>query len=216
MDVEYTQGPFYLAVWPELLKIELNFWTEFSKDGTLCLGERGQGTLFLSHDAGWGNAAGQQVYPHNMEVEESVNYILLAYCHYKRTGDASIVRGKVAFIEKYLAFIAACDTTGSGVPDLGVANTIDDASPAIQFGKEQVYLAVKVLAAFETGAEILALNASRAPVKHYRKLAAKIRRLLKSKGWKKDHFVTLLDKSAKGVTNPWNGKPPWYYPAGSP
>jgi xylan 1,4-beta-xylosidase len=203
VDVEYTQAPFYLSVWPELLKIELDFWTEYSKDGMLTLGERGKGTLFLSHDAGWGNEADHQIYPHEMEVEESTNYIILAYCHYKRTGDDSILRSKAAIIEKYLAFIAACDTTGSGVPDKGVANTIDDASPAIQFGKQQIYLAIKVLAAYETGAEILNLAGKTAAGKRFKILAAKIRKIVQTKGWKKDHFVTLLDKSAKGVVNPW-------------
>ncbi|MCD6520270.1 MAG: hypothetical protein J7M05_10160 [Anaerolineae bacterium] len=52
VDVEFTQGPFYLTLWPELLAMELDEWPDFAKPGERCLGERGRGTLFLSHDMG--------------------------------------------------------------------------------------------------------------------------------------------------------------------
>lgn len=140
VDVEYTQAPFYLAVWPELLKIELEFWPEYSKDGTLTLGDRGAGTRFLSHDAGWTTDASKPYYPHEMEVEETTNYLILSYAYWRRTGDDTTIRKHAEALEQYLAFLAACDTTGNGIPNMGVANTIDDASPAVQFGREQVYL----------------------------------------------------------------------------
>lgn len=43
VDVEYTQAPFYLALWPELLGYELDFWPEFARDARLILGEKGAG-----------------------------------------------------------------------------------------------------------------------------------------------------------------------------
>ncbi|OGV74234.1 MAG: hypothetical protein A3K19_14225 [Lentisphaerae bacterium RIFOXYB12_FULL_65_16] len=206
VDVEYTQAPFYLAVWPELLKIELDFWPEFSKDGAKTAGERGHGTLFLSHDTGAHASAGGQEYHHEMEVEETANYLILSYAYWRRTGDDSMLRRHAAVLEKYLRFLSACDTTGCGVPSVGVANTIDDASPAIQFGRCQTYLAVKCLAAFEAGAEMLAELNRTTMVFECNAAAEKIRSLVHKKGWADDHFVTLLDKSAQGVVDPWSGQ----------
>ncbi len=207
VDVEFTQAPFYLAVWPELLGIELDFWPEFSKDGAVLLGERGRGTRFLSHDCGQMARADGQTYPHEMEVEETTNYVILLYAHWRRTGDGNLARSKRAVVEQYLAFLVACDTTGNGVPDRGVANTIDDASPAVQYGREQVYLAVKTLAAFRCGAELLRFYGDGAGAADYTRRADAILAVIEEKGWNRDHYVTLLDKSAEGVVNPWSGQP---------
>jgi hypothetical protein len=194
VDVEYTQTPFYLAVWPELLGYELAMWPEYSKDGTLTLGDRGAGTRFLSHDVGQHTQATGQVYGHEMEVEETTNYLILAFVHARRTGDTSIIRANAGVIKDYLAFVAACDTTGNGVPDKGVANTIDDASPAVQFGEEQVYLAVKALAAYAVGAEMLDLLGEGALAAKYRALAETVRAHIERDGWQGDHYATLLKK----------------------
>lgn len=206
VDVEYTQAPFYLAVWPELLGIELHNWTDFSKDGTQTLGERGRGTLFLSHDMGQRVAIGSQVYAHDMEVEETVNFLILAYAHWRRTGDRSVLVNHTDTLVRYLAFLAACDTTGDGVPDQGVANTIDDASPAVQFGKKQVYLAVKTLAAFRCGVAMLEAVGQGAQTADYAARAERIRAAVETKGWLGDHYATLLDKVGKGMVDPWSGK----------
>ncbi len=206
VDVEYTQAPFYLAAWPELLAIELDAWPEYSKDGRALLGERGAGTLFLSHDCGSLAAADGQIYPHDMEVEETSNYLILLYAHWRRTGDDRLVRAKEDIVRRYLQFLVACDTTGNGVPDRGVANTIDDASPAVQFGREQVYLAVKTVAAFETGAAMLERIGDAAAARPIRERAAAVRRLIEEKGWQGDHYAVLLDKGGKGIKNPWSGR----------
>ena len=34
VDVEFTQAPFYLALWPELLKLELEQWPAYAKSGS--------------------------------------------------------------------------------------------------------------------------------------------------------------------------------------
>ena len=206
VDVEYTQSPFYLAVWPELLGIELDFWPEFSKDGSLALGARGAGTLFLSHDTGSHSSAGGQDYHHEMEVEETTNYLILALAYWKRTGDASLLHKHADALKRYLRFVFAADTTGNGVPDQGVANTIDDASPAIQFGRCQTYLAVKCLAAFEAGRQFMELFGDASLADECRQRARAVRGLLRERAWVEDHFVTLLEKGGQGVIDPWSGE----------
>jgi hypothetical protein len=138
-----------------------------------------------------------------MEVEETANYIILSYLYWRRTGDGSSIRANKAYLEKYLEFLKACDTTGNGVPNIGVANTVDDGNPAMQFGKEQVYLAVKTMAAYEAAADIFLFFQDKTGSRVYKKLAAKIRGTIEKKGWLKDHYTVLLDKSGKGVVHPW-------------
>lgn len=204
IDVEFTQAPFYLALWPELLGIELDYWPEYAKSGESCLGARGIGTKFLSHDCGAFSEANAQIYPHEMEVEETGNWILMLFAHSRRTGDRSIARKHVRTLEQFLRFLIAADTTGNGVPDHGVANTIDDASPAIQYGKEQTYLAVKTLGALETGAILLRELKDIKTAKLCMAQAKKLRATIQAKGWAHDHFTVLLKKGGR-LKNPWGG-----------
>lgn len=205
VDVEYTQTPFYMCVWPELLGLELDQWPHYVSPGTEILGEHGKDTVFFMHDCGQFTECNTTRYHHPMPVEENANYVLMSYAYWRRTNDFTPLGRHADLIEKALDFIVACDTTGNGVPDRGMANTIDDASPAVQFGKEQVYLAVKALAAFETGAEILAAANRPDKCRTYIRQAEKIRRVVLEKGFRDDHFVTLLDPSARGVEDAWSG-----------
>ncbi len=205
VDVEYTQTPFYLAVWPELLEIELDWWPEFSKPGEGAIGERGRGTAYLVHDMGAHSTANGMIYSHDMEVEEASNYILMAYAHWKRTGKDRILRKHQVTLSRYLDFIAACDSTGNGIPDLGVANTIDDASPAIQYGKEQMYLSVKALASFHAGAEVFTFLGEAGRAEACRARKERILATIRDHGWAGDHFATLLTRSGE-LKNPWTGE----------
>jgi len=206
VDVEYTQSPFYLAVWPELLGYELDAWPDYSKEGTRTLGEAGRDTLFLSHDMGSGHHADGQAYTHEMEVEETANYLILSYAYWRRSGDDSKLQKHADTLARYLAFLAACDSTGNGVPDRGVANTIDDASPAVQFGREQTYLAVKTLAAFQTGAVIFRHLGQPGPIRLCRRQARRLLKTLRDKGWVGDHFAVLLDPRGENLVDPWTHK----------
>ena len=206
VDVEYTQTPLYLAVWPELLGYELDAWPRFVTDGSAVLGEAGQELVMFTHDIGRITDCSGTMYNHAMPVEENTNYVLMSYAYWRRIGDFSRVERHAEIIEKALRFVAACDTTGNGVPDTGMANTIDDASPAVQFGREQVYLAVKAMAALDVGAEMLAAAGRDMHCDAFREQAGRISRVIHETGWAGDHFVTLLDASPHGVTDPWTGK----------
>jgi len=191
LDVEYTQSPFYLAAWPDLLAYQLDLWADFAKDGRQSLGERAAGTACFPHDVGAHASISGQVYSHDMEVEETANWLILMYAYWRRTGDGALIEKHRKLIARAMAFLRLCDTTQTGAPDVGVANTIDDASPAIQFGKRQVYLAVKAMAAAAAWDDT--------------KTAQQAGRLIEERGWLGDHFATLLEKSG-ALKNPWSGE----------
>jgi xylan 1,4-beta-xylosidase len=205
VDVEYTQGPFYLSLWPELLELELNQWSLFGKEGTLGLGERGKDTLYLSHDIGIFADCNKQRYPHDMEVEENANYLLLAYSHWRRTGKDKTLIKNLEFMRRLMDYILACDTTGNGVPNLGCSNTIDDASPAVQFGAEQIYLGVKAMAACLAGS-IMLKHAGFKDTDKYEEFVNKAQATIEGNGWREDHYVVTLTKTLEGIIDPWTGE----------
>ena len=192
MDVEYTQSPFYLSIWPELLALELDMWPEFTHSGEEIIGEKGKDTLVFMHDVGWLTEIDRTRYAHPMPVEQSSNYSMINFAYWRRTGDFSVCKKNFSYIKKALDFIVLSDSTGDGVPDQGTANTIDDACPALQFGKKQVYLAVKSIAALECGADIAEKMGDVESAKSYRKNASLARAALMERGWNEDHFNTLL------------------------
>ena len=88
------------------------------------------------------------MYPHDMEVEKNCNFILLLYALWKFTGKDELVKNYYKLMKQLINFIIKSDNTGNGFPNKGTANTIDDASPAVQFAKEQTYLGVKALSTY--------------------------------------------------------------------
>ena len=201
MDVEYTQTPFYLSVWPELLALELDRWPEFTHSGEEIIGEAGKDTVVFMHDVGWLTEIDRTRYAHPMPVEQNCNYALMHYAYWRRTGDFAVAQRNAEHIKKGLDFLLLSDTTGDGVPDQGTANTIDDACPALQFGKKQVYLAVKTIAALQTGADILEKAGDAETAKKYRQQAETATASLHEKGWSTDHFNMLL-KGKDDVLDP--------------
>jgi hypothetical protein len=207
IDVEYNDAMVYLTLWPELLGKLLHQWMRFQNDGAQTLGPAGAGTVFLSHDMGSGVVAGKQYYPHHMEVEENCNYLLLLFAYWRQTGDNSHVVKYAAELAKLARFIKACDLEGNGIPSTGTANTIDDASPAVQFGRHQTYLAFKAANALGVCADMarhLKNDALAADCDAQVKL---ITRTMDSRGWLHDHYAVTLERTTDGLTNPWTQKP---------
>ncbi len=207
VDVEYNGAMLYLALWPDLLGMLLDQWAEFEVDGSEPLGASGKGTSYLCHDMGAAHVVGKQAYPHCMEVEESANYILMLAAWAAFTGEKKKAGRKIPLCRRLAGFIVAADSTGDGVPDHGVANTIDDASPAVQYGRRQVYLAIKSQAALWALAELEQKCGVRdSQAERWRAFASKSIKTLDEEGWLSDHYAVTLDRSTEGLLDPWSGK----------
>jgi hypothetical protein len=85
-------------------------------------------------------------------------------------------------------------------------NTIDDASPAIQYGTEQIYLSVKAMAACQVGATMLE-HAGQHSLERYVEFSQKALRTIESSGWMNDHYIVCLSKTMDGLIDPWSGTP---------
>ncbi|MCX7956971.1 MAG: DUF4965 domain-containing protein [Endomicrobia bacterium] len=194
VDVEYNVSLFYLLFWPELLKKEILLWFEYIKKD------------WVPHDVGALFEVNGQVYPHNMEVEENCNLILLNYVYWKHTEDFSIIKENYNLLKKLVEFIIKCDVNKNGIPEKFTANTVDDAAAAVQFSREQVYLGIKTYSAFIAISEIARCLNDKKFFDFVKSITSKIKNTLEKKAWFKEHYLVCLDKVAKNLVDVWSGK----------
>jgi hypothetical protein len=210
IDVEYNDALLYFAVWPQLLGMLLEEWADFEMDGEEVLGAEGKGSTFLCHDMGSDHMVGRQVYQHHMELEENANYLLLLAAWTSFTGNLAAAKKLIPLCRRLAEFVVASDSTGNGVPDKATANTIDDASPAVQFGREQVYLAIKCQAAMWALAELeqrCEAKGWQAQAERWRAFASKGVKTIEEEAWLDDHYAVTLTRTTEGLVDPWDGTP---------
>ncbi|MBM3123087.1 MAG: DUF4965 domain-containing protein, partial [Chloroflexi bacterium] len=180
VDVEYNTMPFYLQYWPELARLTLDEWAAHEQNGV------------MPHDMGMGFQVGRMQYPHQMEVEEATNYVLLLAAYWRATGDGEAVTRHLALVDRLMDAVARFDTDGDGFPEKGTSNTIDQGSTAIQHGPKQVYLAVKSLAAWRMVEAMARATGDEAMAREHAERAALVARTLDSEAWLNDHYVVAL------------------------
>ena len=183
VDVEYNIAPLYFQYWPELLRMELDEWTGHITGGV------------LSHDMGFGLEVEGMKYWHQMEVEENTNFVLLLHQYWTQTGDYAPVRRHYDSVRALLDFITDCDTDGDGFLEEGRYNTIDQGSAAIQHARDQVYLAMRALAAYTAGSEMARLVGKAEDSRRWIARARRITRTLDQQGWLEDHYVVALNQT---------------------
>jgi len=201
IDVEYNDGLIYYVLWPELLEKTFDEWRHYEKTRTDVDGS------YMSHDMGHGFVATKQAYGHDMEIEENCNFVLMLYALWRYTGKRGLVEGHYELVKRLIRFIRSADTTGNGFPNEGVANTIDDASPAVQYAKEQTYLAVKSLCA-ANAASVMAEEMGDEEFEGLcREIELTIEQTLEEKAWLGDHYAVCIDKRIDlGKPSSWSSE----------
>lgn len=200
VDVEYNVAPLYFEYWPDLMKMTLKQWVNYIREGV------------LSHDMGMGLSANGMKYGHDMEVEENTNFVLLLHHYWRQTADGGLVRELFPHVEELLAHVIRCDTDGDGFHEEGTYNTIDQGSAAIQYAKDQTYLAVRALAAFRCGEQMADLLNRDDLATEWRRQARLIARTLDEQAWLDDHYAVTLNQPPKQyeppAQDPWRRTPP--------
>lgn len=190
VDVEYSQAPFYVSVWPELLEMELLEWTEHTMDGAEVLGEAGRGTRLMKHDMGqYCDCNGQRLWI-QQELEETTNYILMAHAVWKRTGSRKLL-AHAGLVRQFMDFILATDSQGDGIPSYACHTTLDDSCLPLRTGQRLTYIAVKAAAACQVGAELLAAAGDN-DTAAYLDFAKRAYATVERDGWREDHYVTCF------------------------
>ncbi|MCS7187568.1 MAG: DUF4965 domain-containing protein [Armatimonadota bacterium] len=199
IDVEYNDALIYLAFWPELLELLLDEWSLFEMQDEV--------GSYLAHDMGGELEVGKQAYHHPMPVEENANFLLMLHCLWLWTGKQELIERHSGLAKRLTAYFERSDTTGNGFPNLGTANTIDDASPAVQYSREQTYLAVKTFCACHAAAQIANALGESDWEKQCRRLMERIRKTLDEQAWLGDHYAVCLERTADGLVDAWTGQP---------
>ena len=201
LDVAYNFSMFYLALWPDLLRLSLDQWAEHGQE------HAPSGGFILHHDMGCGLNMDGPAYSHPLPVEENSNFLLLlqAYAHW--AGDTAIIRRHAAIVRRLAAYLLWCDTDGSGFPSEGVANTLEDGSVAVQLARKQTYLAVKRTAALDAAADLLFRAGENDLAEQCRDAATDATPRIERRAWLADHYAVCVDRDAQGLYDTWSGEP---------
>lgn len=144
IDVAYETAMFEAEYIPWALKLQLEEWSEYVL--------RDDYGAYLQHDMGVGTEVrDRQAYLGEMKVEEIVDYILILFLFWKRTGDTGFVSSKMPLVREFLASLQRRDTDGNGIVDKEAGYTTFDfdwGHSALAIGQENVYLAIKELSSF--------------------------------------------------------------------
>ncbi len=222
VDVTFQESMFYFTLWPQLMDLLLEQWSKHVDDKERDAARRQvisdderfgvsedefnfPGAI-MEHDMGAGWTANGQSYHHAMPVEENSNFLIMLYAHGKWWGKPSLFKKYKSASAQLVEYLFWADSTGNGFPDRGTANTIDDATPAVQYGRDNVYLGIKRLAAIHSAMRMFEYTGDKDLADRCRKEVNKAVKTL-NKGWLKDHWGVCLDKSAKGLVDCWTRKP---------
>jgi hypothetical protein len=191
VDVAYNDAQVLLALWPSLLGKLLDVWPLYSYGGGGLPGK------VVPHDIGRGQDLRGQVYI-DMPVEENTNYTLLAYAQWKATADSASASTRLQFIKDVMTYVEAADTNRDGLPELGVANTIDAANPTLFRSPGQIYLGLKSAAAARAALEMsVALGDSDQAFRNRMdELHHRVLHTIENAAWRGDHFAASLDSSS--------------------
>ncbi len=202
-DVEYNCSVFYFALWPKLLRLLLIQWLDRLTEHPPSHG------LFVPHDLGRGVNALKSSYPYEMPVEETANVLLLLETYIHWTGDRKLMReqGRDRKVKAMARYLYWTDRDSSGFPSDGVANTIVDAGPAMQYGRKQTYLAVKRVAGLRAAVGILARGEYATASRQLERVVERDTRKIENAAWLGDHYAVTVDRSAVELTEPRTGKP---------
>ncbi len=222
VDVTYNEAMFYFTCWPELLEMIFAQWAHHANDAEEDAHRRSIVTddekfvssekefefpgRIMEHDMGCGWTANGQSYHHAMPVEENSDFLLLLFAHGKWWEREHLFETYRQLVVDLVEYLLWTDSTGTGFPDLGTANTIDDATPAVQYGRDNLYLGIKRLAALHAAGRMLEQVGEKTWAKACKDAVAEAVRAL-NEGWLGDHWGVCLDKSAAGLIDSWTRQP---------
>lgn len=222
IDVTYNEAMFYFTLWPELLEKIFHEWSfhanisekEIDRINRTGLDyasasqseeELNYPGVIMEHDMGAGWTANEQNYPHAMPVEENSNFLLLLYAHACWWGKSELFDKYGKLVADIVDYLLWADSTGNGFPDRGRANTLDDSSPAQQYGRDNVYLGVKRMAALHAASRIFEHTGDKDREKTCKVIVDAAIDTLQN-GYLGDHWGICLDGSAKGLRDCLTGE----------
>lgn len=165
VDVSHETGIFEGEYIPWALKAQLNEWKSSiggDQYGNYLFHDRGRvkaegynGPNIITKGAKYDFAAGGL-----MATEENLNYVLLSYWYWKKTGDKNFILENKGIFKRLLASVQNRDSDKNGMVDIGDDRTTFDFSlnpdyKIMSLAKENTYLGVKTFGAFVAASEMM-------------------------------------------------------------
>ncbi|QDU72702.1 hypothetical protein Pan265_25760 [Mucisphaera calidilacus] len=201
IDAEFHAALFYLAVWPELLALQLRAWAGRAVD------HEASGGCWLRRDLGRGDRPAGPAYPYAMPVEHAADFILLLDAYTRWTGDKTITTTLKQRVEGLAKYLLWSDPGATGFPTEGVTNSLDDGSPAVQFARGQTHLAIRRMTALRAVPALLSRDTPTELGEKCREAAERDAELIERNAWMGDHYAVCVDKSGLGVYPPGSTVP---------
>ena len=201
LDVEYHNSLFYLTLWPDFLPIQFNQWAALG-----AAHGPSSGTILL-RDVGRGVVVGRPGADFPIPVEGNSDFLLMLQAYVHWTGDLTPAQRHADLIERLAAYLLWSDTDSSGFPTEGSVSSIDDAGPALWYGRKQTYLAVKRLAALRAAADLLGRLERKTIADRCLRAEETDGPRIEAQAWLGDHYAICADHSAVGLRNPRTSQP---------
>jgi|GEM_PF-276758 len=187
LDVEYNLSLLYLSIWPKLLAMQFEQWSQ-------CRTEHdSSGGAFMHHDLGRGTRIGTQARGDGMPVEENCNFLLMlqAYTHW--SGDVSLLNRHDELVRQLADYLVWTDRDNSGFPSVGTLNAVEDATSAQHEAPKQTYLAVKRLVALNAATDLLRIANRSDDAQKYENVVQETTPHIESQAWLGDHYAVCVD-----------------------
>lgn len=191
LNAECNSAMFYLALWPRLLKMQLQQWMERT-------GEHAEsGGRIVVHDLGSGFNATHAAYKHPSPAEQNADLLAMLQTYAHWTGDTSLAQEHCDLIIELAKYLDWTDRDHSGFPSVGQSTTHTSRyAPTFRNSPKQTYIAIKRGVGLRAAADLLkhACRADVAPTakdfEHKADLAAQ---RITERAWDGDHLQVCVD-----------------------
>lgn len=222
VDVAHETGIFEGKFIPWALKLQLEEWKRYNQNNCnffkLGYGCDGCG-LFIQHDMGIGPSEDEKdkkgrvtsirmyrfTKEGKMAIEENLNYVLLSYWYWKKTGDKNFISDNRIFIKNLLNYVRNRDLNKDGIIETDYCKinkkieitdeltdeqkesleasdgtTFDIGDENIALAKENLYISIKSFGAFVAGSEMMAALNDKSAAGAFKEYANNTKKTLES------------------------------------
>jgi len=201
LDVEYSASPWYLSVWPDLLRKQLRQWAKLAKT------HEPSGGAIMPHDLGRSFDVGRVRYPHQMPVEENSNFLLMLESYASWTGDLTTVKHFADLVHRLGNYLLATDTDESGFPSDGTNNSLNSSDPMLRFARKQTPMAVKRVMALRSVSSLLERLGHGEKAGLFEQVYQEDVTRIEQQAWLGDHYALCIDPSLADTSEQTNGQP---------
>ncbi len=201
LKVEYHAMPAYMALWPELLTMQLDQWAQRGRphepsSGVTLPNDLGRGLRLSSSDdavdAGF--------------VTACANFLLMLQVHVHWTGDRDAAGRYADLVEKLLAYLVWVDRDSTGFVNEPTAGSSSESDEIVAFAGGQTGLAIKRLAAIRAAGDLLAQAGRTDQVERCEQILRDDANRIQVAAWMGDHYAACSAPTAASLVEDHTGQ----------